>query len=165
MDAAGVGLLEGAEERVVVARQRALQEGLAREGDEPDVAGPLAADEVGDGDLGPREARGAHVGDQHGLRDIEREDHVLGGAFLLRHFHAPARSSETGDEERAGEREGDVLRAAAGRGIAGGEAVEQAGGREASEPAATTSLRPAQRNEEEKAAEDGDGQEPRLLEV
>ena len=63
--------------RPVVPRQRALHEGVAREGHQPDPVAVEALDDPADLDLGAFEAVGRDVLGVHGAGDVERDDDVL----------------------------------------------------------------------------------------
>ncbi len=72
-DGVGVELAQGVLERVMVDGQRALEEGVAGKGDQPEAIVRQLIGEVGQGELGPLEAVRLHVLGQHALGAIDRD--------------------------------------------------------------------------------------------
>ena len=75
-DDRGVEGVERLEERVVVERHRALDEGVAGERDEPDAVAREPVDEVANGELRALEARGLHVVGVHALGGVDDQQEV-----------------------------------------------------------------------------------------
>ena len=75
-DLPGVGGVEEQAEGAPVGRERALEERLAREHDEPDPVAPALLDDALDGQLGPIEPRRGHVVGPHRVRHVEGHDQV-----------------------------------------------------------------------------------------
>ena len=72
----GVGGAEEQAERAPVGRQRALEERLAGEHDEPHAVAPPLGDDALDLELGPLEPRRRHVLGAHRVRHVEGDEEV-----------------------------------------------------------------------------------------
>ncbi len=132
-DHVGVHRLERLEEGPVVEGERALEEGVAGEGDEPDPVALELVDEILDGQFRADETVRLDVGGEHAPGGVEGEDDVDAPAAALAPGVPPLGPGEGEKKEGGGEQEETVLEAFAQRAVGADEFADQPVGGEAAD--------------------------------